>query len=331
MYSELFFFLLCLRFCLLDNIGGLLFSFLDILNNEPDATFPDEIEEVLDVDEVLRFLAVSTLVVHLDNYIAMGHNYYLYENHGKFAIIPWDLNMAFGTFNYGINLDGIINYYIDEPTGGPMEERPLVSRLLSHQPYLDAYHGYLEELLEGPFSIEVMEARIEELADLIRPYVQADELKFFSTEDFERSISDELKGLPGGAAPQFTQPTTDLPRFSQETLACLKENIPRDRLTRILQRGPNREELNLLKSCLSEEEFALFLQQFSSRPLPVNVASPRPVIGLMAFVVERGESVREQLDGSRKAGPGDGSGNGGSFGAFRNRPVQPPQIPSIRD
>jgi spore coat protein CotH len=34
------------------------------LNNEPDETFPEKkYEKVLDVDETLRFLAVSTLIV----------------------------------------------------------------------------------------------------------------------------------------------------------------------------------------------------------------------------------------------------------------------------
>jgi len=180
-----------------------LFRFLEVLNNEPDETFPTEIEKVLNVDGALRFLAVSTLIVHLDNYIAMGHNYYLYDDNGKFVILPWDLNMAFGTFNYGLDRHRLINYYIDEPTGGPMAERPLVERLLSHQPYLNAYHGHLEELLDGPFSVDNVNARIDELAALIRPFVRADDLKFHSTEDFERGLSEDINvsGVPGGRAP----------------------------------------------------------------------------------------------------------------------------------
>ena len=171
-----------------------LFRFLGILNNESDETFPAEIEQVLDVDSTLRFLAVSALIVHLDNYIAMGHNYYLYDNDGKFVVIPWDLNMAFGTFNYGLNRDQLVNYYIDEPTGGTMAERPLVQRLLAHKPYLDAYHGYLQELLDGPFNIDRMDSRIDELAVLIRPYVKADKMKFFSTEQFEQNLSQDIAG-----------------------------------------------------------------------------------------------------------------------------------------
>ena len=171
-----------------------LFRFLDILNNEPNASFPQEIEKVLDVDQVLRFLAVSTTVVHLDNYTGQfGHNYYLYESNGKFTIIPWDLNMAFGTFNNGIDRQGIINFYIDEPTSGPVAERPLVSRLLSVPSYLETYHGYLSELINGPFSLEVMEPRINELADIIRPYVQDDTSKFFTTREFEMNLREGVR------------------------------------------------------------------------------------------------------------------------------------------
>ena len=170
-----------------------LFHFLEVLNKCPDETFPSEIEKVLDVDQVLRFSAVSVMMVHLDNYIGVGHNYYLYESDGKFTVIPWDLNMAFGTFgirqSYGTP---ITDFYIDEPTTGSFTERPLVSRLLAHKPYMDKYHEYLEQLLEGGFADGVIEARIDELVEMIRPYVEADELKFFSTEDFEKSINEDL-------------------------------------------------------------------------------------------------------------------------------------------
>ena len=170
-----------------------LFRFLEVLNNEPLENFQQEIEKVLDVDQVLRFLAVSTAVVHLDNYTGnFGHNYYLYEVNGKFTVIPWDLNMAFGTFNAGLDRDGIINFFIDEPTAVPPDERPLVSRLLAIPEYLETYHRYLHELLNGPFSPAVLEVKIEEIADMIRPYVEADTLKFYPTRVFEISLSEGI-------------------------------------------------------------------------------------------------------------------------------------------
>ncbi len=165
-----------------------LLHFLDVLNNEPDETFVEEIEKVLDVDQVLRFLAVSAVLVHLDNYIGMGHNYYLYEVDGKFTIIPWDLNMSFGNFNSNLDRSGIINFMIDEPTAGTVADRPLVARLLAAPEYLEAYYGYISEMINGPFSSEVMNARIDALADMIRPYVAADTLKFYTLQAFESFI-----------------------------------------------------------------------------------------------------------------------------------------------
>lgn len=199
---------------------ALLFRFLDILNNEPDETFPAEIEKVLDVDETLRFLAVSTLIVHLDNYIGMGHNYYLYENDGKFVIIPWDMNMAFGTFNAGLDRAGIVNFYIDEPTAGAMADRPLVDRLLYYPQYLDTYHGYLEELMDGPFAVKTMNSRIDELAMLIRPYVINDELKFFTTEKFEQGIEEDItEGRNAGGNPLGLKP------FIEDRSESVKEQL----------------------------------------------------------------------------------------------------------
>ncbi len=170
-----------------------LFRFLEVLNNCPDETFPSEIEKVLDVDQVLRFLAVSVMIVHLDNYIGMGHNYYLYEDSDKFTVIPWDLNMAFGTFGMGPVRGGGSNadLYIDEPTGA-LTDRPLVARLFAYKPYFDRYHQYLERLLNGGFVEGVIEARIDEIVEMIRPFVEADDLKFYSTEEFEKSISQDL-------------------------------------------------------------------------------------------------------------------------------------------
>jgi len=295
-----------------------LLHFLDILNNEPDETFPVEIEKVLDVDGALRFLAVSALIVHLDNYIGLGHNYYLYEINGKFTILPWDLNMAFGTFNgFGaVDREGIMNFYIDEPTVGPLAERPLVQRLLSHQPYLNAYHGYLEALLDGPFSVEVMESRIDQLADLIRPFVQADKLKFYSTDDFERCLSEDVGHVEvRGSTPVGQEPIVT-PALSPETLACLKKQLGMVILEEFITRRPTPQELKKLKICLTREELAVLprLLQDAFRTAgqqrqPMKQRSGLTAIGLKTFVIERTASVKQQLDGEQPSA-GDGSGNG---------------------
>jgi len=298
---------------------GNLFRFLDVLNNEPDETFAEEIEKVLDVDETLRYLAVSALVVHLDNYIAMGHNYYLYDNNGKFVILPWDLNMAFGTFNFGLSTDQLINYYIDEPTGGPMEERPLVERLMSHPPYLEKYHEYLEELLDGPFSSEIMEARINELAELIRPYVYTDETKFFTNRQFERGIYLEYTAQQDvGSVFQTPGSVPVLTDLSGKGLEFIRKTFTISRLNWIMRRGPDDKEMALLESGLSKEDMEILNLMLDNPAMMQGMPTFGTRIGLVNFISERHKSVTEQLTGTRASGPGDGSGNGGSFGGAGN-------------
>ncbi len=182
-----------------------LYKLLEIINREPSETTTEDLESVLEVDEILRFLAVSVALVHLDNYIGMGHNYYLYEDGGRFSIIPWDLNMSFGGFSSGLSRAQIIDFFIDEPTAASLDQYPLVEQLMTEPEYVATYRGYLQQLLEGPFSVESMTARIDEIASLIRPYVMADDNLFFSFEDFEQGLTQDLTSgaanarTPGGA------------------------------------------------------------------------------------------------------------------------------------
>lgn len=62
----------------------------------------DGLEETLDVDEALRYLAVNTALANFDSYLGgTTHNYYLYEQDGVFSILPWDYNLSFGGFGGG--------------------------------------------------------------------------------------------------------------------------------------------------------------------------------------------------------------------------------------
>jgi hypothetical protein len=113
-----------------------LFKLLDVLNNEPEATFPQEIEKVLNVDEALRFLAVSAS--HRTTTSASLSC--LYEVDGKFPSSV-DLNMTFGTFNGGIRRTASSTTHRQPTaarwTGSP--RRP--PAVLPAVP--EIYHGYL--------------------------------------------------------------------------------------------------------------------------------------------------------------------------------------------
>ncbi len=154
-----------------------------------------DLETYVDVDSVLRYLAAHTVVVNLDSYSSnMGHNYYLYENEGKISILPWDYNMAFGGFQSGEASD-VVNFPIDTPVSGvDLEDRPLIAKLLEVPEYLEQYHSYLQEIMDGYFSDGKFEQKVEELNALIAGHIESDTSGFFTFDEYNAAIT-QLKVL----------------------------------------------------------------------------------------------------------------------------------------
>ena len=145
-----------------------------------------ELEDVLDMDEVLRYFVVHNFVVNGDSYTgSMIHNYYLHEKDGKLGMIPWDYNLAFGAFQGG-NASASVNAAIDSPvSGGNADDRPMVGWIFSDERYTEQYHALFGELLDRWFSDGELESLIGETAALIRPWVEKDPTKFCTTEEFD--------------------------------------------------------------------------------------------------------------------------------------------------
>ncbi len=148
-----------------------------------------DLEDTLEIDEVLRYFVVHNFVCNGDSYTgSMIHNYYLHEKDGKLSMIPWDYNLAFGTF-MGNSASDAVNASIDSPvTGGDVDDRPMVGWIFSDQKYTDQYHELFAEFIDRWFSGGQLETLIGETADLIRPYVDKDPTRFCTTEEFDEGI-----------------------------------------------------------------------------------------------------------------------------------------------
>jgi len=69
-----------------------------VLNETSSEDLPDEIESILDVDSLLRFLALDVVAVNSDGYWTRASDYSLYlDPTGMFHVIPHDMNEAFMT------------------------------------------------------------------------------------------------------------------------------------------------------------------------------------------------------------------------------------------
>ena len=141
----------------------------------------EDLEDVLDTDEVLRYFVVHNFVVNGDSYTgSMIHNYYLYEQDGKLAMIPWDYNLAFGTFQSN-DADSAVNDDID----AVLSDRPMQAWIFSDEAYTAEYHALFAEFLE---TVD-WGAIIDEAYALIAPYVEQDPTKFCTAEEFEIGVA----------------------------------------------------------------------------------------------------------------------------------------------
>ncbi len=155
----------------------------------------EDLENTVDVEAVLKYFAAHTVVVNLDSYVSnMGHNYYLYEDEGQLTILPWDYNLAFGGFQSGSASD-IVNFPIDTPVSGvSLENRPLLGKLLEVPEYMEMYHGYLQQIVDGYFNSGLFEQTVDSVNTLISSYVEADPSAFYDYDAYETAII-ELKEL----------------------------------------------------------------------------------------------------------------------------------------
>ncbi|MBL1386663.1 MAG: CotH kinase family protein [Colwellia sp.] len=144
----------------------------------------------IDIDTLLRYMSVSTSLSNLDSYHGpLAHNYYIYDDDGVFSILPWDFNESFGTFAMDCNGVDVRELYIDEPVSGALSERPLIANVFAEQSNLDTYHSYLTQLINGELSSDTFNARVNEIANLIREHVQNDPTSFYGSTYFEQNLT----------------------------------------------------------------------------------------------------------------------------------------------
>lgn len=211
---------------------GRLIGLCRLINQADDNTFRQQIEQYLAVDEFLRYLAASTLLANLDSFLGTGHNYlmYIHPQDGRAYVMPWDLNLSFGTFGLSMPSDQRAELSIERPYYG--ENRP-IDRLLAITEYHQRYHNLLREMLEGSFEpnrlvqqIQAAEAVVRRANDIIagsttRPSTlpagpfgfgrDAPSLSTFVVKRVE-SVRDQLagksQGIPAGYRRNVPPPTT---------------------------------------------------------------------------------------------------------------------------
>lgn len=200
-----------------------LIEFLKFLCESSDEQFAEKIEQYFNVDGFLSWLAVNTLLVNMDSYAGLYHNWYLYYNTDteKFEHIPWDVNEAFANLQLGTPQE-MIDFSVYRPYVG---DRILVRRILNIEKYNEQYLDYIQEYIDGVFAPEAMHIEMQRLHDFISDAVEADSHEIYSAEDFKRSLDE----MVAPKFPIFSSGIIGLKTFVTERVASIKAQLAGER------------------------------------------------------------------------------------------------------
>ena len=144
----------------------------------------NDLEKYLDVDNVLKYMAVHTFAVNMDSLSgSMSHNYYLYEYKGQLNIFPWDYNLSFGGMSMGGSGDAtdMINDAIDTPFAGTQ----FFDSLLENEEYLARYHEYLQMLVDEYVEGGRFDETYNRIRSQIDTLVETDPTAFYTGEEYQ--------------------------------------------------------------------------------------------------------------------------------------------------
>jgi hypothetical protein len=198
------------------------------LNQTPIERLEQALSPILDIDGVLKFLALEVALVNSDGYWARASDYNLYlDERGRFHIIPHDFNEAFGTegpggaggrgggrgFPPGLPPRGALPPDFQPPPGFPaggvfpppfMEggpdldplvgvddtTKPLRSRLLAVPDLRRRYLAYVREIAERWLDWNRIEPLVRSYQSVIAAEVKADTRKLYGFEAFQSGVSE---------------------------------------------------------------------------------------------------------------------------------------------
>lgn len=140
-----------------------------------------ELERYMDIDNLLRYMAVHIFSVNEDSLSgSMAHNYYLYESGGRLNLLPWDYNLALGGMGRGGEATDVINSPID----GDWRGTDFFDALLADEDLHAAYYAAMEQVADylenGAFEEFYTRTR-----GLIDELVAADPTAFYTYEEYQ--------------------------------------------------------------------------------------------------------------------------------------------------
>ena len=139
------------------------------------------LEDYMDVDNLLRYMAVHVFSVNEDSLSGMmAHNYYLYEAGGKLNLIPWDYNLALGGMGRSNDATSVVNDSIDNAFSGTT----FFDTLMENETYHSQYYAYLQQLVSEYINGDGFDAFYTRVRSQIDTLVESDPTAFYSYDEY---------------------------------------------------------------------------------------------------------------------------------------------------
>ncbi len=141
-----------------------LIAFAKLISKADDDTFAKQVGNYLDIDNFLRFIAVTTMLPNTDSFLTTGHNFHMYLNPrtNKLAFMPWDLDIAFCGFPIMGTIDQQTNWNLAKP--GRVR---LVNRLLAIPDMDERYRKVVIEIAGVAFTRQKLLGEIDAMEKLL--------------------------------------------------------------------------------------------------------------------------------------------------------------------
>lgn len=141
-----------------------------LCTNADDTEFSRRIGEFIDLEEFATWLACEVTLANYDGLLTTGQNYLmcLDPRTDRFSFSPWDLDHSWGEFPFINTAADRERASIWHPWTG---KNRFLERMLAQEPFRALYRQELDRLQQTLFQPERLGRRLDELADLIRPFV----------------------------------------------------------------------------------------------------------------------------------------------------------------
>ena len=142
------------------------------------------LETYMDIDNLLRYMAVHVFSVNEDSLSGMmAHNYYLYEYNGQLNIIPWDYNLALGGMS-GSSATSVVNEAIDNAFSGT----DFFDTLMEGESYHAQYYEYLRRLVDEYINGGGFDEFYSRVRSQIDALVETDPNAFYTYDEYLEAV-----------------------------------------------------------------------------------------------------------------------------------------------